>query len=356
MNSDMQAENNDYAAFLVEIKTRIQTAQVKATLSISRELTWLYYEIGRSIVTAQQQHGWGAKVVEQLAADLRVAFPGVSGFSRSNLLYMRAFALAYPDTEIVQQLLDNFPLPWGHHVRLLDKVKDREQRLWYARAAVEHGWSRAVLEHQIETRLFERQGKAQTNFARTLPPPQSDLAQQALKDPYNFDFLTLGPDAKEKHLEAGLLEHLREFLLELGTGFAFVGSQYPLTVSDKDYFLDLLFYHLRLRCFIVVELKMRAFEPEFAGKMNFYLAAVDDQLRHASDAPSIGILLCKTKDALTVEYALRGTTTPIGVAEWQITEALPNELRGALPTVAELEAELDAQSEKPAPGEMNDEL
>ncbi len=345
MSSELFSVSDDYTALLRDLKTRIQAAQVRAALAVSRELILLYHEIGRRIAEAQEQHGWGAKVVERLSADLRAAFPGVSGFSRSNLLYMRAFALAYPDPAIVQQMLDNCPLPWGHHIRLLDKVKDPAQRLWYMRAAVEYGWSRAVLEHHIETRLFDRQGQAQTNFARTLPSPQSDLAQQVLKDPYNFDFLTLGPDAQEKQLESGLLDHLREFLLELGTGFAFVGSQYPLRVSDTEYFLDLLFYHLRLRCFVVVDLKMRAFEPEFAGKINFYLAAVDDQLRHPTDAPSIGLLLCKTKDVLTVEYALRGTATPIGVAQWQITEALPAELRGDLPTVEELEAELDDREE-----------
>ena len=223
-------------------------------------------------------------------------------------------------------------------------MKDAEIRQWYWQAAVEHGWSRAILEHQIETRLFERQGQAVTNFKRTLPPPQSDLAQQILKDPYNFDFLTLGPEAHEKHLEAGLLEHLRAFLLELGAGFAFVGSQYEISVSGQSYYLDLLFYHLRLRCFVVVDLKMRVFIPEFAGKMNFYLAAVDEQLRHADDAPSIGLLLCKTKDSLTVEYALRGTTTPMGVAEWQISDALPATLHGDLPTVQQLEAELENQN------------
>lgn len=344
MKSEIVPDDKDYTTFVAEIKTRIQSAQVRAASAVSRELILLYYQIGQSILSAQTHHGWGTKVIERLAADLKSSFPGISGFSRSNLLYMRAFALAYSDSSIVQQLLDNWPLPWGHHVRLLDKVKDKEMRFWYWRAAVQHGWSRAVLEHQIETRLFERQGQALNNFERTLPAPQSDLARQLLKDPYNFDFLTLGPDAHERQLEAGLLEHLRQFLLELGAGFAFVGSQYELCVSEKSYFLDLLFYHLHLRCFIVVDLKMHAFEPEFAGKMNFYLAAVDDQLRHADDAPSIGLLLCKTKDALTVEYALRGTTTPMGVAQWQIGDALPNDLQGQLPTAEALEAELKKPS------------
>ncbi len=238
------------------------------------------------------------------------------------------------------QLLDDSPLPWGHHVRVLDRVKDAEQRVWYIRAAHEHGWSRAILEHQIETDLYGRQGKALTNFTRTLPPSDSDLAQQVLKDPYNFDFLTLGPDAHERHLERGLLEHLRAFLMEMGAGFSFVGSQYHLEVSGKDYFLDLLFYHLKLRCFVMVDLKMGEFLPEYAGKMNFYLSAVDDLLRHSTDAPTIGLILCKSRDRVTVEYTLRNSATPMGVATFRVTDALPADLAGSLPTAAQIEAEL----------------
>ena len=338
----------EYDDFLREIKVQIQAAQVRAALSISRELVMLYWRIGREILDRQAQHGWGARIVERLAADLKAAFPGVQGFSRTNLLYMRAFAEAYPDAQFVQHLLDDFPLPWGHHIRVLDRLKDAEQRHWYIRAAHEHGWSRAILEHHIETNLYGRQGKALTNFSRTLPPPQSDLAQHVLKDPYNFDFLTLAQDAQERHLERGLLEHVRSFLLELGAGFAFVGSQYHLEVGEKDYYLDLLFYHLRLRCFVVIDLKMREFTPEDAGKMNFYLAAADDLLRHPGDAPSIGILLCRTRDRVTVEYALRNTATPIGVAEF--VTGLPPALRDSLPTVQQMEAEL---TEKAA-GERGD--
>lgn len=343
MKSEIVPDDKDYTRLVAEIKTRIQSAQVRAASAVSRELILLYHEIGRRIVEAQASYGWGNKVLEQLAADLQISFPGIEGFSRRSLYRMRAFYLAHCDAEeFVSQVATQ--LPWFHNVVLVEKVKDPAQRVWYGRAAVQHGWSRAVLEHQIETRLFERQGQALNNFERTLPSPQSDLARQLLKDPYHFDFLTLGPDAHERQLEAGLLEHLRQFLLELGAGFAFVGSQYELCVSEKSYFLDLLFYHLHLRCFIVVDLKMHAFEPEFAGKMNFYLAAADDQLRHADDAPSIGLLLCKTKDALTVEYALRGTTTPMGVAQWQIGDALPNDLQGQLPTAEALEAELKKPS------------
>jgi predicted nuclease of restriction endonuclease-like (RecB) superfamily len=233
-------------------------------------------------------------------------------------------------------------LPWGHNVLLLQKLASAADRLWYARQAVEHGWSRAVLAHHIETRLHRREGRAVTNFQRTLPPPQSDLAAQTLKDPYNFDFLTLHREARERDLEQGLLDHIQKFLLELGVGFAFVGRQFHLEVSGLDYRLDLLFYHLRLRCYVVIDLKMKAFEPEFAGKMNFYLSAVDDRLRHADDQPAIGLLLCKERDRLTVEYALRDLKKPIGVAQWrtQLVESLPKKLKGSLPTVEEIESEL----------------
>lgn len=338
--TDNEAAPEGYGEFLSEIKDQIQASQVRASLAVSRELTLLYWRIGREILDRQARHGWGSKVVSRLAADLRSAFTGVDGFSRTNLLYMRAFAEAYPNSEFVQQLLDNSPLPWGHQVRVLDKVKDPEQRLWYIRAAHQHGWSRAILEHQIETNLYGRQGKALTNFDRALPPLQSDLAQQILKDPYNFDFLTLAGDAHERHLERGLLAHVRKFLLELGAGFSLVGSQYPLDVGGEHYFLDLLFYHLRLRCFVVVDLKMTKFLPEHAGKMNFYLAVVDDLLRHPGDAPSIGLVLCKTREQVTVEYALRQIGTPIGIAEFQITDALPAELTDSLPSVRQLEEEL----------------
>jgi predicted nuclease of restriction endonuclease-like (RecB) superfamily len=250
---------------------------------------------------------------------------------------MRAFAEAFPDEEFVQQVVAQ--LPWGHNVKLVEALKDPTDRLWYARQAIEHGWSRNVLAHQIESQLHRRQGKALTNFARTLPAPQSDLAQELIKDPYSFDFLALGPEMSERELERGLLEHLRALILELGKGFAFVGSQYHLEVGEQDFYLDLLFYHLRLRCFIVVELKIEEFKPEFAGKMNFYLSAVDDQLRHETDAPSIGIILCKGKNEVIVEYALRDSTKPMGVAEYRVSAALPEPLQAELPTVAEFARE-----------------
>lgn len=331
---------DDYDALLKEIKARIRTAQTRAGLAVNRELILLYWEIGNDILKRQQNDGWGAKVIDRLARDLKAAFPEMQGLSSRNLKYMRTFAAAWPDELIVQQLVAQ--IPWGHNVRLLDKLTDPEARLWYARQTIEQGWSRAILEMQIESRLRERQGKAITNFDRTLPPPQSHLVHQTLKDPYNFDFLTLGEDTHERHLERGLLTHIREFLLEMGAGFAFVGSQYQITVGDQEFYLDLLFYHLKLRSFLVIDLKMRAFEPEDAGKMNFYLAAVDDLLRHPGDAPTVGIILCKTRNATIAEYALRNMSSPIGVATHlttELTRSLPASLASDLPTVAELEAE-----------------
>jgi predicted nuclease of restriction endonuclease-like (RecB) superfamily len=337
-----------YDAFLRDLKARIRSAQVRAALSVNRELVLLYWQIGTDILTNQRERGWGAKVIDRLSADLRRDFPEMKGFSARNLKYMRALAEAYPDEPFVQQLVAQ--IPWGHNVRLLDHVKDATEREWYLQQTVQHGWSRNVLVHQIESGLYRRQGKALTNFDRTLPSPTSDLAQSLLKDPYSFDFLSLGDDARERDLHRGLVEHLREFLLELGVGFAFVGSQYPLEVGDTDFYIDLLFYHLKLRCFVVIELKVSDFEPEFVGKLNFYLSAVDDLLRHPDDGPSIGLLLCKTKNRVVVEYALRDTGKPIGVSEYQLLEALPEGLQGSLPTIEELEAEMsgpnDAGSEE----------
>ena len=354
-----------YTTLLADLKARVRAAQLRAVVSVNRELILLYWDIGRIIVEAQTTKGYGKQVVERLADDLHEAFPKMDGFSPRNVWRMRAFYLAWTegsqkhrqpvgnlDSKILPQLVaeldgHNLPqpvadIPWGHNVLLLEKIPNPILRLWYAHKVIEHGWSRAVLTHHIETQLHKREGKAVTNFQRTLPPPQSDLAEQTLKDPYNFDFLTLHSDAHERDLEQGLLDHIQKFLLELGVGFAFVGRQYHMEISGQDYYLDLLFYHLRLRCYVVIDLKMKAFEPEFAGKMNFYLSAVDDQLRHADDRPSIGLLLCKERDHVTVEYALRDLKKPIGVAQWQtkLVESLPRNLKGSLPTVAEIEAEL----------------
>jgi predicted nuclease of restriction endonuclease-like (RecB) superfamily len=332
-----------YTDWLSDLKSRIQNARMRAALAVNTELVRLYWEIGRDILARQQQQGWGAKVIERLAADLRNEFQDMKGFSRANMLYMRAFAEAWPDEAIVQQLVGQ--LPWGQNLVLITKVKSREEREWYARKAFEHGWSRNILVMQIESRLYQRQGKAISNFDRTLPPPQSDLAQQTLKDPYLFDFLGLGDEARERELERTLTAHITRFLLELGAGFSFVGRQIHLEVAGEDFYLDLLFYHLKLRCYVVIELKATDFKPEYAGKMNFYLSAVDDLLRHPGDEPTIGLILCKNKKQLIVEYALRDSNKPIGVSEYLLTEILPHELEGSLPTIEQIEAELGADEE-----------
>jgi predicted nuclease of restriction endonuclease-like (RecB) superfamily len=333
-----------YAEFLQALKTRIQQAQVRAALSVNRELVVLYWHIGREILQKQQAQGWGAKVIDRLAKDLRREFPDMKGFSPRNLKYMRAFGESYADEQFVQQVAAQ--IPWFHHCVLLDKVKDPTEREWYIRQTFENGWSRNVLVHQIQTGLFERQGKAVTNFARTLPSPQSDLAQQLLKDPYNFDFLSMGQEFHERDVERSLLVNIRDFLLELGVGFAFVGSQYHLEVGGEDFYLDLLFYHLKLRCYMVIDLKIGEFKPEDSGKMNFYLAVVDDVLRHEQDAPSIGLILCQTQNRLISEYALRDMNKPIGVSAYELTRSLPEELKGSLPTIEEIEAELSGKIEE----------
>jgi predicted nuclease of restriction endonuclease-like (RecB) superfamily len=339
MADDLLAPPGDYETLLGALKQRIQTAQLRAAVAVNRELVLLYWQIGREILAQQRQRGWGAKVIERLARDLRHAFPELKGFSPRNLKYMRAFAEAWPDEAIVQASLAQ--ITWYHNITLLEKLAEPGERLWYAQQTVVQGWSRNVLVHQIERGLYQRQGRALTNFERALPPPQSDLARQVLKDPYAFDFLSIGADAQERDLEQALLQHIRAFLLELGAGFALVGSQYHLVVGEQDYYLDMLFYHLKLRCFVVVDLKIGEFKPEDAGKMNFYLAAVDDLMRHADDQPSIGLILCKNRNKVIVEYALRDMRAPIGVAEYLLTQALPEYLQTSLPTIEELEATLD---------------
>lgn len=342
-----------YAAVLEDIKKHIRTAQFRAASASSRELIELYWYIGRSIVERQKVEGWGRSIVERLASDLQKTSPGMAGFSSLNVWRMRAFYLAWtedlqklsqPVTESEVKKLSRLvtEIPWGHNIVLVHRVKDPLARIWYARMTVERGWSRDILVAQIESRLHDREGKALTNFRATLPAPQSDLAQQALKDPYVFDFLTLGMDARERELEQGLLDHIQKFMLEMGVGFAFFGRQVHLEVGGEDYYLDLLFYHLKLRCYVVIDLKIGGFKPEYAGKMNFYLSAVDDRLRHADDKPTIGLLLCKEKDKITVEYALRDMKKPIGVAQWRtrLIESLPKRLQGRLPTVEEIEKEL----------------
>ena len=326
-------------AFLGALKTRIRTAQLRASIAVNRELILLYWQIGREILQRQQHEGWGTKVIERLAKDLKREFPDIKGFSRTNLLYMRAFAEAYPDEQFVHQL--GGQIPWRHNCVLLDRVKAPEQRIWYIQQILANGWSRAILEMQIESGLYQRQGGAVTNFGKTLPQPQSDLAQQLIKDPYNFDFLTLGKEAQERDLERALVDRIRDFLLELGAGFSFVGSQYSIEISGQEYRLDLLLYHLKLRCFVVIDLKMVEFQPEFSGKMNFYVSAVDLTLRHPDDQPTIGIILCKSKDKTVAELALQGMTQPIGVSTHRIGNTIPEQLKNILPTIEQLEMELN---------------
>jgi predicted nuclease of restriction endonuclease-like (RecB) superfamily len=386
---------SSYVPFLTAVKDRIRAAQVRAILSANAELIYLYWDIGRAIAAMQQKEGWGAGVIPRLARDIADDLPEVKGFSVRNIGRMIAFAREYPDLAVILPTLsakllppskmqppaaqlshsekapqavaqihaleilptvsaklpaseDDFPigppalaqLPWSHHILLMQKIKDLQTRLWYGRQAIENGWSHDVLALQIDSRAYERRGKAVHNFHATLPPPQSDLAEQVLKDPYIFDFLTLAEPFRERELELALLNQVRKFLLELGQGFAFVGRQYHFEVGGDDFYLDLLFYHLRLRCFVVVDLKRGLFKAEYAGKMNFYCNVVDDRLRHPDDQPTIGIILCQDKNRIIAEYALKGVQKAIGVSAYRLTRALPRELRSSLPTVEEMEKEL----------------
>jgi predicted nuclease of restriction endonuclease-like (RecB) superfamily len=334
----LTAPPEGYFDWLAELKARIHGAQQRATLAVNRELVLLYWQIGRDILARQALQGWGSKVIERLSQDLRAAFPEMKGFSPRNLKYMRAFAEAWPDGQFVQEVLAQ--LPWYHQLALLDKLPGPETRCWYAAKAIEHNWSRNVLVMQIETRLFERSGKAVTNFPATLPEPQSDLARESLKDPYRFDFLGLTDQAQERSIENALTQHVTEFLLELGAGFAFVGRQVLLDVGGDEFFIDLLFYHLKLRCYVVIELKGGKFKPEHLGQLGFYLTAVDRQVRSAHDNPTIGLLLCRNKNEIVAEYALGDKTQPMGVAEFKLLESLPPELQTSLPSIEQIEREL----------------
>ena len=333
----------DYADALGAIKRRIQEERLRVGLAANAAMVLLYWDIGRMILERQDRAGWGAKVIDRLAADLREAFPDMKGFSPRNLKYMRAFAAAWPERAIVQEALAQ--IPWYHHIALLEKLDGPAERLWYARQAMEHGWSHNILVLQIDGRAHERQGKAITNFRDTLPPAESDLAAQVFKDPYLFDFLGTADPRREREIEQALVAHMQRFLLELGTGFAFVGRQVPLEVGDQDFQIDLLFYHLKLRCYVVVELKAVPFDPAFVGQLNLYLSAADDLLRHPDDQPTIGLVLCRAKNKVVVEYALRHLKRPIGVAGWEtkLVEKLPKALKGSLPTVEEIEAELSGE-------------
>ncbi len=339
-----------YVAFIRDVKQRILSSQIKAAVRVNQELLLLYWDLGEQIVAKQAEANWGDGFLGQLSNDLRKEFPGMKGFSRRNLYDMRRWILfwtpiwrqvvAKPEpSEFVRQLVAQ--IPWGHNLLIINKIKDGDEALFYARKTLENNWSRAVLTHQIESGLYQRDGKAITNFEQTLPAPQSDLAGQMLKDPYCFDFLMLREKHDEKELADALCDHLTQFLLELGAGFSFLGRQFRLDIEGEEYFMDLLFYHVRLHCYVVAELKTVKFKPEFAGKLNFYISAVDGMLKAELDSPTIGILICKSKNDTVVEYALKDVNKPIGVSEYTITRNLPDELKSSLPSIEEIEAELD---------------
>jgi len=334
-SSSLFANNENYIALLEGLKDRIRSSQLRAAIAVNQQMLLLYWQIGREILQRQEAEGWGSKVIDRLSRDLKQEFPDMKGFGARSLKYMRAFAEAYPDETFVHQT--GAQIPWRHNCIILEKVKDPEARRWYIQQTIDHGWSRNVLVLQIESGLYQQQGNAVHNFEQTLPAPQSDLARQLIKDPYNFDFLTISKDAQEKELETALVGHIRDFLLELGVGFAFMGSRYPITVDDRDYEIDLLFYHTQLRCYLVIELQMGEFEPAFAGTMNFLVSAIDDQCRHGDDQPTIGLILCKNKRKTTAEYALRNLSTPIAVS----THRLPENLQRQLPSVEQLEERLE---------------
>ena len=336
----------EYAKTLLVIKKHVQKVRIKVMLAANKELIKLYWYIGKTITEKQERDGWGTSIVECLANDLQNAFPGVGGFSRANIFRMRAFYSTYEKVAQAARQFEElaiFSIPWGHNVIILQKLKNSKEQLWYAQKAIEVGWSRSLLEAQIKSDVYHREGRAITNFSKTLSASDSDMAKLSFKDPYLFDFLTLRDDYVEQELEQGLIDHIQRFLLELGQGFAFVGRQKHIEVDKTDFYIDLLFYHLKLRCYIVVELKSTDFKPEYAGKLNFYLSAVDDLLRMPGDKPTIGLLLCKTKNNIVAEYALRDINKPIGVAgyETKLVESLPKELKSSLPTVEEIEAEFE---------------
>lgn len=347
----------DYQAWLSSIKQRVQSARMRAALAANSELIALYYELGAQIVERETQAQWGSGFINAFSNDLRHAFPEVGGFSPKNLRYCRAFFRFYCDPSIWQQAVAKLAdtpwagmdaeragllaqTPWGHNIQIFSKCADLNEADFYLTQTLEHGWSRDVLALQLKSRLHERTGKAVSNFSRTLPAPQSDLAQQTLKDPYTFDFMSLTAPYNERDVERQLTQHITQFLLELGKGFAFIGRQYPLEVAGNDYYLDLLFYHVTLKCYVVIELKNRRFIPEYAGKLNFYLSAVDSLLKRDDDQPTIGLLLCRDKNNIEVEFALRDLNKPMGVSEYNLVETLPDNLKGSLPTVEEIEQDL----------------
>ena len=330
----MLMNSNEYLATIEQVKQEIKAAQYKAAVHVNTELIMLYHSIG-CVINAHKS--WGNKFIENLAQDIKLEFPQTTGYSVLNLKYMAKFAATYPDSEFVQQVVAQ--IPWGHNVVLLDKVSDADERNWYIEACRKNGWSRNVLVHQIESGLYQRQALAEkiSNFENRLPSPQSELAVQTMKDPYIFDFIPFKEDMMERDIERALVQDVTKLLLELGTGFAFLGNQYHLNVGGDDFYIDLLFYNLNLRCYVVIELKTGEFKPEYAGQLNFYLSAVDGILKKEADNPSIGLLLCKSKNDLVAEYSLKDMSKPIGVSEYKITSTLPEELEQQLPSVEDLQ-------------------
>ena len=344
-------QDKNYKAWLSDIKNKIRSAQLKAAVAVNTQLLEFYWELGADIIQKQKNAKWGGGLIEQLSRDLMSEFPEMKGFSRSNLMHVQKWRLFYTKSIVQQPVrqLAQHPdalitkIPWGHNIVVIYKCKNVDEALYYVRCVIEYNWSRTVLVHQIESGLYNREGKSPNNFAVALPKPQSDLAKQTLKDPYIFDFLTLTREHDERELENALVEHITKFLLELGAGFAYIGRQVPLRVGKSDFFIDLLFYHLKLRSYVVIELKTTAFEPEFAGKLNFYLTAVDRQVRSEQDNPTIGILICKKKDKVIVEYALSDIRKPIGVSEYKLTHSLPKKIKSSLPSIKEIEKELGSK-------------
>lgn len=349
MSTDALALPVDYARWLADLKERIHGARQRALLAANSEQIRLYHHIGLDIVDRQSRQGWGAKVIDRLSADLRAEFPEMKGLSASNLKYMRCFAQECPDGRIGQQSADR--LPWFHIVTILTRVREPSLREWYAGGALDGAWSRDTLAVHIQHQLHLRQAAAVTNFAQRLPSADATAAQAVLKDPYHFDFLGLGEEAHERDIESALVRHVTRFLLELGAGFAFVGRQFRLEVDGEEFFIDLLFYHTRLKCYVVVELKAQAFKPEHAGQLNFYLAVVDGQVKADDDKPTIGLLLCRKKNRMVAEYALSRVSSPIGVAEYQLLRSLPQPLDTSLPTIEEIEAGLSGLDGEAEDGE-----
>ena len=336
--SDLHQINTDYKIWINELKNQVRSVQIKAAIAVNYELIKFYWELGKMISEKQEFYSWGEKLIEQISKDLKEEFPDMKGFSTRNIKYIRNFYAFYNNSEIRQQLVAQ--IPWGHNILIYSKSKNIQEATFYIQQTIENNWSRDVLALQIKTNLFDRKGKSITNFKNTLPEPFSDLAEQTLKDPYIFDFLTLSTSVKEKDIENQLINNLKKFLLELGKGFAFVAQQYRFSIAENDYSIDLLFYHIKLKCYVVIELKNTKFIPEYAGKINFYLSAIDTLLKNEDDKPTIGILLCRDKNNIEAEFALRDLNKPIGISEFQLTEIIPEDLKSSLPTIEEIENEL----------------